>query len=129
MASRTLTLRVLPGHFAVCQLKNDSPVPKWVLQGAFVSITRTDEELSIVCAEESVPAEVRAERGWRCLKVCGPFAFTEVGVLASLTEPLARAGISLFAVSTFDTDYILIQEPDLERALQALLSAGHRQLV
>lgn len=129
MTSHQLTLRVFSGQFAVCRLERGSALPAWAHCGNFISITRTEEELSLVCAEEYVPAEVRAERGWRCLKVCGPLAFTEVGVLASLTEPLARAGISLFAVSTFDTDYLLIKEPDLERALQVLLSAGHRKLV
>ncbi len=73
-----------------------------------------------------MPADVRAERGWRCLKVAGPFSFTEVGVLASLTEPLAPAGISLFAVSTFDTDYLLVKADDLSHAAETLTSAGHQ---
>jgi hypothetical protein len=126
MSSRKLRLHLLAGRFAVCRLEGDSALPDWALRAGFVSITRTDDELSIVCAEENVPADVRAERGWLCFKVAGLFAFSEVGVLASLTEPLARAGISLFAISTFDTDYLLVKADDLSHAAETLTSAGHQ---
>jgi hypothetical protein len=126
MSSHQLRIHLLAGRFAVCRLARDSALPDWALRSGFVSITRTDDELSVVCAEENVPADVRAERGWRCLKVAGPFSFTEVGVLASLTEPLAPAGISLFAVSTFDTDYLLVKADDLSHAAETLTSAGHQ---
>ena len=90
-----------------------------------MSITRTADEVSIVCPESVVPDGVIAERGWRVLKLRGPFAFDDVGILASFAAPLAAAGISLFAVSTFDTDYILIKSAALPAALTALRAAGH----
>jgi hypothetical protein len=125
VATRKLTILVFPGRFAVCRLAADSPLPPWAQRGGFISLTRTEDELSTVCAEENISADVRAERGWRCLKLQGPFAFDEIGVLASVTEPLAQAGISLFAISTFDTDYVLVKEADLERASATLREAGH----
>jgi hypothetical protein len=88
-------------------------------------VTRTPDELSVVADEAAVPAGVRAERGWRALQVAGPLDFNLTGILASLAYPLARAGISLFAVSTFDTDYVLIKEDKLHDALAALQAAGH----
>jgi hypothetical protein len=91
----------------------------------FLSITRTREELSIVCESSQVPAEIPAERGWRCMQVGGPLDFSLVGVLASLAEPLARAGIPIFAISTFDTDYILVRSTQIEAAIAALELAGH----
>lgn len=128
MRSHHLTLRVLPDAFAICRLDENSKIPQWAFEGGLHSVTRTEEELSIVCAEEYVPADVRAERGWRCLKVQGPFAFSEIGVLASLTAPLAEAGISLLAISTFDTDYLLVKAPDLANAQRVLTAAGHQLL-
>ena len=91
----------------------------------FVSITRREDELSIVCADERVPAGVRAERGWRALEVEGPLDFGMVGILHALTGPLARAGISVFAVATFDTDVLLVREETLSRAVDALREAGY----
>jgi hypothetical protein len=99
-------------------------VPAWADGTGFVSITRRQGELSIVCADERVPAEVRAERGWRALEVEGPIDFQAVGVLHGLTGPLARAGISVFAVATFDTDVLLVREETLGRATEALREAG-----
>lgn len=125
-ASRKLRLEVLPWALAVCRLNADSPLPDWVPAGTFVSITRTSDELSVVCLEEAVPPEVRCEKGWRCLRVEGPLEFSEVGILASLTAVLAAAGVSLFAVSTFDTDYLLVGDRDLEPSVTALHGAGHR---
>jgi hypothetical protein len=120
-----LTLDLLPGRFAVCRVDPEAPVPAGALAGPFASVTRTADELSIVCPEPQMPAGARCEAGWRCLKVRGPLPFSAVGILASLTAPLAAAGVSLFALSTFDTDYLLVQESDLERALAALRAAGH----
>src|SRR5206468_8549222 len=96
---------------------------------AFVSVTRTPDELSIVCPDEAVPPDVEVESGWRALKVPGPIPFDQVGVLAALATPLAAAGISTFAVSTYDTDYVLVREPDLERALAALETPDGRRLI
>jgi hypothetical protein len=124
-ADHQLTLVLLPGAFAVCGLDPNEAVPSWATRGTFVSVTRTPNELSVVCREEDVPEGVRCERGWRCLQVPGPLDFSLVGVLASLLTPLAEAGVSVFALSTFDTDYLLVREADLERAERALRTAGH----
>jgi hypothetical protein len=121
-----LTLTVLPETFAIARLDPDAAIPPWALAASgFVSITRTADEVSIVCAETTVPEGTRASRGWRCLRVAGPLDFALVGVLASLASPLADAGISIFAVSTYDTDYLLVREPDLIAAIQTLRRAGH----
>lgn len=125
MSPRALTLDLLPGAFAVARLAPDSEIPPWARGGAFVSVTRTGDELSLVCTEASVPPNLQAQRGLRCLRVLGPLDFSETGVLASLANPLAGAGISLFAVSTYETDYLFLTEVELEAALQALSEAGH----
>lgn len=125
MSTRSLRLELLPGSFAVCRLDAGAPVPGWAASGRFVSITRTDAELSLVCPEESLPPDVRAEPGWRCLRVKGPLGFGLTGILASLAVPLASSGVSIFVVSTYDTDYLMVQRRDLERALDALRRAGH----
>ena len=124
MSTRSLNLELLAGSFAVCRLEAEAPVPAWAA-GSFVSLTRTDAELSLVCPEQSVPPGVRAEAGWRCLRVKGPLGFGLTGILASLASPLASSGVSIFVVSTYDTDYLMVQQRDLERALDALRRAGH----
>ncbi len=123
-----LALAVFPGRLAVCRLGPDEPIPAWAVDegGPVLSITRTAEELSIVCAEERVPADVRAQRGFRCLAVRGPLAFDALGVLAALAAPLAAAGVSILAISTYDTDLLLVRDADLDRAAAALTGAGHR---
>jgi hypothetical protein len=126
MARTGLTLVPLPGRFAVCRLGPDDPWPAFEESGGLVSLTRTADELSVVCAEEAVPAGARCERGWRCFRVRGPMALSEVGVLAALAEPLAEAGVSLFAVSTYDTDYLLVREADQPAARAAWQARGHR---
>ena len=121
-----LTLEVLDGRYAVCRLDPEQTVPAWAWSGALASVTRTDAGLSVICAEAAVPATVKhAERGWRALRVAGPLDFNAVGIMARLTAPLARAEISLLALATFDTDYLLVREPDLNRALAALQADGH----
>jgi len=124
--AKTLRLRLVPGRLAVARLDGTSAVPAWADGPGLVSITRHNDELSVVCAEERVPAEARAERGWRALEVEGPIDFQEVGVLQALTGPLARAAVSVFAIATFDTDLVLVREETLARALEALRAAGHR---
>src|SRR5262245_7244439 len=111
---------LLPGNFAVCRLEPGAAIPTWATAGSVFSITRTPVELSIVCEQSVVPDGVRCERGWRCFALAGPIPFATVGVLASLVTPLADAGISVFAISTFDTDYLLVKEKDVERAVAAL---------
>jgi hypothetical protein len=118
-------LVLLPGTFAVARLAADVAVPDW-MAGDLVSVTRTAGELSVVCREDAVPDAVRCERGWRCLRVAGTLDFDLVGVLASLAVPLAEAGVSVFAISTFDTDYLLVRDVDLEKAKEVLIAAGHK---
>jgi hypothetical protein len=120
-----LELRLLDGTFAVARLGGADPIPVWATAGPFFSITRTADELSLVCRQENVPADCRCERGWRCLALKGPIPFTQTGVLSALTAPLAVAGIGVFAISTFDTDYLLVKESDLPAAVAALRRQGH----
>jgi uncharacterized protein len=119
-----LNLTVLPEALAICRLSVDEAVPEWTMLGEFVSITHTAEELSIVCAEDNVPADVKADREWRALKVEGPLDLALTGVLASLADPLAKAQINIFAISTFDTDYLLVKGYNLTRACEVLRQAG-----
>ena len=98
------------------------------MESGFCSVTRTLDELSVVCLEDIVPEGVRCEKGWRALKLEGPFEFSEVGVLASVAGPLAEAGVSIFAVSTFDTDYVLVKDEQLESAVGALREWSHEVL-
>ena len=120
-----LTLTVLPDSLAICRLSPAEDVPEWAMIGEFVSITHTGDELSIVCAEEHVPADVKADREWRALKVEGPLDLALTGVLASLANPLAEAQINIFAVSTFDTDYLLVKGYNLTHTCDVLRQAGH----
>jgi hypothetical protein len=121
-----MILEVLPQALAVTKLDSTSVIPSWAVQGDFFSVTKTDEELSVVCREALIPKEIVAERGFRCFKVRGPLDFTLTGILASLAEPLARAKVSIFAISTFNTDYLLVKEKDLALALEVLLGEGHQ---
>ncbi len=122
---KKLNLSLLPHMYAVCQLHPDKHIPYWSLLGDFVSLTRTHEELSIVCQQDNVPDDIEAERGWRCLQVQGAFDFSATGVHASLAIPLAEAEISVLAIATYATDYLLIKEQNVERALKVLEQAGH----
>lgn len=126
MPAHALTLMEIPGLHAICRLDRAAPVPAWASHGAFVSITRTAEELSIVCDAAAVPDGVQCERGWRCLKVLGPLAFSLVGIVAALVTPLADAGVSVFVVSTFDTDYLLVTQGRFDDAVGVLRQSGHQ---
>jgi hypothetical protein len=119
-----LRLTLLPQSLAVCKLAADAPSPTWP-RGAFTSITRTPDELSVICDDDAVPADVQAERGWRALRVEGPLPFELTGVAAALTAPLAEARISVFLIATFDTDYLLVKEDVLAQAMGVLRAAGH----
>ena len=120
-----LDLQLVAGEFAVCRLPPTEPVPAWAGSAVFSSTTRTRDELSILCPAGQVPAGIKTERGWRLLQVTGPFDFGAVGVLASITAPLAAASISVLATATFDTDYVLVKEARLDDAVRALEAAGH----
>jgi hypothetical protein len=120
----TLRLTILPGEFAVCRLEPDAEEPALAPGTSFMSVTRTARELSIVCAAELAPDHARIEPGWACLQVAGPLDFGLTGILAAIATPLAVAEISIFAVSTFDTDYVLVKHARLEVAVRALQRAG-----
>jgi hypothetical protein len=124
--TRTLDLTVEAWELAVSRLPPDAPIPDWATRGAFHALTRTPAELSIVCSADDVPPDVRTEKGWRCFRLAGPIAFAETGVLSSIAAPLAEAGIGIFAISTFDTDYVLVPGRQLDAAVRALEAAGHR---
>ena len=119
MTAPPLALRLVPGRLAICRLDAESPLPAWVFhaEATLYSVTRTPDELSIVCSEDDVPPAIeRVERGFRAFAVRGPLPFDVVGVIASLTRPLAEAGIPVFVLSTFDTDYVLVREERLAEA-------------
>jgi uncharacterized protein len=124
-AKRTFVLSLLSETFAICRLAPDAAVPEWATQGQFFSITRTIDELSVIAEMALVPERLRTAVSWRVMKVHGPFEFAEVGVLASLVEPLAAASVSVFTISTFDTDYLLVQSSQLRDAVAGLRSAAH----
>ena len=124
-AAPALRLTVLDDTFAVCRLPADAVVPEWAWTGEVACVTRTRDELSIVCRGDLVPADVLREGGWRCLRVRGPLPFTLTGVFSRIAQPLADAGISLFAVMTYDTDYVMVKDEALADAVDALMAAGH----
>lgn len=121
----TPRLTVLPDHLAVCRLGPGSPIPEWAASGNFFSVTRTSGELSVLCSQGRVPTGIVREEGWRALGLEGPLDFSLVGVLASLLAPLAEAGVSVFAVSTYDTDYVLVKQSSLETVAMALRESGY----
>jgi len=123
-----LTLSLMSAEYAICRLPASADVPVWAMQGKFFSITRTEDELSIVCEQSSVresEPQIKVERGWRCLKLHGPIPFETTGVIASLTKPLADEGVSVFVLSTFDTDYLLVKSVSIEQVMQILRTADH----
>ena len=120
-----MKILLLEGRFAICRLRATDAVPPWAALGPFSSITRTADELSVVCAAASGPERVRADRGWRCLRVAGTQDLSLTGVLASIATPLAAARVSLFVVATYDTDYVLVREESLAAAVEALEGGGH----
>jgi len=120
-----MQLRVLPDGYAVVRLQPGSELPSWVDRGPFRSVTRTDNEVSVVCRDRDVPDGESAERGWRVLELKGPLDFSLSGVVASLVVPLAEESIPIFVISTFETDYVLVRGADLDAASLTLAVAGH----
>jgi hypothetical protein len=128
MSPRKLVpLEVLNDRLAICRKDKDEPLPKWAkaAPGEFFSVTRTRDELSIIIADARAPREAKCERDWRLLMVKGPLDFNLVGIIAGLSGTLADSGVSIFALSTYDTDYIMVKQTDLDRALAALRQAGY----
>jgi uncharacterized protein len=125
---RKLRFSRLPGSFAICRLSPGVVIPDWAPHGAFFSVTSTADELSVVCEEAQIPAHVPNEGDWACLKLQGPFPFSETGILTSFVQPLSERAIPVFAISTFDTDYVLVKRGWLERAVEVLRDAGHEEV-
>jgi hypothetical protein len=125
MVGRELKFSLVRGQFAICQLPAGTSIPEWATGGELFSISGTAEELSIVCEAELVPVGVRAQGPFVCLKLEGPFPLTQTGVLSAFVQPLSDAGIPIFAVSTYDTDYVLIPQEFVDRATGVLQTAGH----
>jgi len=124
--SHQLLLTVFPGTYAIARFAPDAELSVPYARGFFYSVTKTEDELSLVCEEKLLAPETKAERGRRLLRVESTLAFSLTGIVASLAIPLAEASVSIFAVSTYDTDYLLVNEGDLDRAIVALERAGHR---
>lgn len=122
---RAIELDLRPERFAVVGLDRADDIPWWVESSVFFSVTRTAAELSIVCDEAAVPRAAKVHGALRCLAVRGPLGLSEVGVISALARPLAEAAISIFTISTFDTDYLFVPEDAVERAVEALTAEGH----
>jgi uncharacterized protein len=122
---KPLKLTVTEESLSICRLAKEDALPRWAWTGPFVSVTRTEQELSVVCAASAVPEGVQTEPGWRAIRVEGPLDFALTGILAGLTDPLAKASIGIFALSTFDTDYLLVPERHLRRAVEVLRASGY----
>lgn len=118
-------LELLPGIYAVCRLDRDAAVPDGTTGAPFLSVTRTPHELSLVCPDNRIPTGARVECGWKVLMVEGPLEFSLTGVLASLAVPLARENIGIFALSTYDTDYLMVKNQHLAKAIQVLQAEGY----
>ena len=121
-----LTFIILRETFAICRLDKDAPIPDWAFQGGLFSVTRTKDELSIVCPLINVPKGILCNQGWSCLKIKGPLDLSLTGIISSIAATLERENISLFSISTYDTDYVMVKEKDLEKAIFALTEAGQK---
>lgn len=120
-----MKLKLFAEEYAVCRLNNDSKIPTWIDKKNFYSITKTEDELSIVCSNNNIPSDVKSEKEWRILKILGPLDFSLIGILSKLSGLLAENKISIFAISTYDTDYILIKEKDIKNACKILNCNGY----
>ncbi|AQS06035.1 ACT domain-containing protein [Clostridium beijerinckii] len=129
MSEKILTIRLLEEKYGVCRLNNNESIPEWIKNSDFFSITKTCDELSIVCLEKDIPDEVKCEKEWRILKVEGQLDFSLVGILSSISTILAKSGIGIFAISTYDTDYILVREKDVDNAMKALIKNKYKVIV
>src|ERR1700676_50363 len=127
-SSHQLKFLTIPNLYAIVHLAPHAPLPAWATKGEFTSITRTGDELSIVCAAENIPKEFALGPRWICLKLEGPFPISQPGALLSFIEPLSNNGVPIFAISTYDTDYVLIPQEHITRAVGLLREAGHKFL-
>ncbi|MEL4305361.1 ACT domain-containing protein [Methanococcoides sp. LMO-2] len=125
MKNNILNLTLLKNKFGVCRLEGDNSIPEWADSNEICSITRTAEELSIVCPEENIPSGIICEKDWKCLKVEGPLDFSLIGILARISNLLAEEKISIFVISTYNTDYILVREADVKATIEKLSANGY----
>jgi hypothetical protein len=122
MVEKILTMKLLKEKCGVCRLDKTELIPEWSKNSDFFSITRTSDELSVVCSEDNIPNDIKCEKDWRVLKIEGPLDFSLIGILASISTILAQKGISIFAISTYDTDYILVKNKDIDSAIDSLIN-------
>lgn len=125
MSKKNLTMKLLKEKYGVCRLDKTDSIPNWAKDSDFFSITKTLDELSIVCSQQNIPNDIKCEKDWRILKIEGPLDFSLIGILASISTILAQKEISIFAVSTYDTDYILVKDNDVDNAIEALVNEGY----
>lgn len=121
----TIKLKQLEGVYTISQLPPSEPVPAWCDGEGFVNISRGDDELSMICLKNRVPQEVKSDGEWTCFKFLGPFAFGETGIVLSVVRPISENGIGILILSTFNGDYLLVQNADLNSSIQHLKAAGH----
>jgi len=126
MSDQRLVLSMLDEELSIAQISADSELPRWALESDFFAITRTDGELSIVCKSIHVPGEVKSDTGWRAIRLHGPFEFSLTGILSGLLNPLAAEKISIFAISTYSTDYVLVKSAQVESAVAVLKADGYQ---
>ena len=125
MLENKLNMRLLQEKYGVCRLEINEEIPKWAINSQFYSITKTQDELSIVCPQNNIPSNIKYEADWRILKVEGPLDFSLIGILSSISNILANNKISIFAISTYDTDYILVKDKDVENAIKVLSNENY----
>lgn len=120
-----LNVKVIAGQYAIAQLPPDSDIPAWATGNGFVSISLAEDEITVVCLEEQIPADIRADRNWACLRTIGPFDFDTAGIVHSLISPLSSNGIGVFVVCTYDGEHLLVANKDLDQTKKYLTNAGH----
>ena len=125
MTQRQLRISLLKDKYGICSLPNTAPIPEWALKQSLVSITRTKKELTIVCPQDVIPSQCKSDLNWRCFRLDGTFDLNQIGVISSISAPLAQNGISIYVISTYDTDYFLVQQENLEQTISALSNSGH----
>ncbi len=125
MTHRQLNLSLLKDKYAVCSLPATAPIPDWALKESLVSITRTEDELTIVCRQDLIPTQYKRDLNWRCFRIDGSFDLNQTGVISSISSPLTGAGISIYVISTYNTDYFLVQEDKLNQTISILSHSGH----
>jgi hypothetical protein len=125
MQKRQLKLSLLNETYGICAFESDAPIPDWAVAASLCSITRTEKELTVVCSQKIIPADIKHDCDWKCFRIDGSFDLNQIGVISSLAAPLAQAGISIFVISSYDTDYILVKDEKVEQAVAMLNDNGH----